>query len=308
MPDKPLKKADNTMADKNQRVPADPTIIDEDERIVVHANYELFVLFLSAFQVVNSILIVLLRGDSAHPIPVAVNYGISLYLIVDFIVRLLRSRDRRRFLFKFHGYLLFIGSLPFPFAGLFRLFAYGLVIRRLRRADYTMMQRIILRKEAQSAMLVTFVAAVIVLEVSSIFILELESQSPEANIQGASDAMWWALVTMATVGYGDNFPVTTEGRLIAVIVMVVGVGIFTVLTSFLAQFFLRPRHGQDEEQEDKRGRGESPQPEDPQSSISQIKALIDHQEAARAASEADHAAAMAELRNRLDHLEEQLNR
>ncbi len=289
MPDTPLKKAESTVRDKNQRMPADSTIIDEDERIVVHANYELFVLFISAFQVVNSILILALRGDPAHPIPIAINYALSFYLLIDFFVRLGRSRNRRRFFINFHGYLAFIGSLPFPFAGLFRLIGYGLVVRRLRRVDYQTMQRVVVRKEAQSAMLAIITAAVIVLEVSSIFILELESRSPDANIQNAADAIWWALVTMATVGYGDYFPVTMEGRFVAFIVMVVGVGIFTVLTSFFAQSFIRHRGEVDDDS------WESPTLDDAQININAIRDLVDRQEAS-----------VVELRARLAKLEDQL--
>jgi hypothetical protein len=48
-------------------------------------------------------------------------------------------------------------------------------------------------------------------------------------------------VTLATVGYGDKYPVTTPGRVIGVVVIVVGVGLFSALTSFLAQWFIRPR-------------------------------------------------------------------
>ena len=54
-----------------------------------------------------------------------------------------------------------------------------------------------------------------VLEVAAILIIGAESQSPQANIQDANDALWWTIVTMATVGYGDKYPVTLSGRVIA---------------------------------------------------------------------------------------------
>ena len=61
------------------------------------------------------------------------------------------------------------------------------------------------------------------------------SQSPQAIIQDANDALWWTIVTMATVGYDDKYPVTLSGRVIAVFVMIVGVSPFSVLTSFMAE-------------------------------------------------------------------------
>lgn len=280
------------MTDNKQQLPKELRLTEEDQRIVIHANYELFVLFIAAFQVANSIVILALRGDLAQPIPVVINYAFSLFLIIDFLVRFWRTPNRARFLFRFHGYLTFIGSLPFPFAGLFRLVGFRLATVRLRRDDYKNMKRIVVRKDAQNAMLGIFMAAIIVLEISSIFILEIESQSSDANITSASDAVWWALVTMATVGYGDFYPVTNWGRLVALFVMVVGVGIFTILTSFFAQAFIRPRRETDVYS------GKLSSSNDVQSNIDAIKELLDRQEAG-------HKASMAELRDRLAQLESQ---
>lgn len=58
--------------------------------------------------------------------------------------------------------------------------------------------------------------------------------APESNIKTAEDAIWWAFVTITTVGYGDRFPVTTEGRIIAALLMTAGVGLFGTFTGFIA--------------------------------------------------------------------------
>src|SRR5512135_2108306 len=79
------------------------------------------------------------------------------------------------------------------------------------------------------------------LEVGALLMLRVESQSTQANIKTGIDALWWNIVTLSTVGYGDKYPVTTAGRVVGVIVIVVGVGLFSALTSFLAHSFLRPR-------------------------------------------------------------------
>lgn len=52
--------------------------------------------------------------------------------------------------------------------------------------------------------------------------------------------MWWAASTMTTVGYGDKYPVTAEGRLVAVFLMAAGVGAFGVLSGLVASWFLSP--------------------------------------------------------------------
>jgi Ion channel len=56
-----------------------------------------------------------------------------------------------------------------------------------------------------------------------------------ANITKVEDALWWAVVTVATVGYGDYYPVTTVGRIIAVFMMLSGIGIFVLLVGSLSQ-------------------------------------------------------------------------
>mgnify|MGYP003948636165 FL=1 len=70
--------------------------------------------------------------------------------------------------------------------------------------------------------------------------LQAENASPDANILTANDALWWSYVTIATVGYGDRYPVTDYGRLVGIAVMTVGVALFSVITSYLADWFRRP--------------------------------------------------------------------
>jgi NADH pyrophosphatase NudC (nudix superfamily) len=63
----------------------------------------------------------------------------------------------------------------------------------------------------------------------------VEHKQPSANITTLGDAIWWAVVTLATVGYGDYYPVTPLGRIIAIFMMLSGIGVFALLVSNLAQ-------------------------------------------------------------------------
>jgi voltage-gated potassium channel len=88
-------------------------------------------------------------------------------------------------------------------------------------------------------------AAMIVLVVCSVLVLQFESRSADANITTGGDALWWALVTITTVGYGDFFPVTTAGRTTGAFVMFAGVGIIGALASILASVLVPPPNRDD---------------------------------------------------------------
>jgi len=81
---------------------------------------------------------------------------------------------------------------------------------------------------------------ILVLEFGSLAMLRIEQYAPGANITTAGDAIWYVIVTISTVGYGDRYPVTGAGRVIGSLIIVVGVGIFGTFTGYLANLFLAP--------------------------------------------------------------------
>jgi voltage-gated potassium channel len=80
-------------------------------------------------------------------------------------------------------------------------------------------------------------SALLLICFSSASILVFERQ-PDSNIKNAEDALWWSITTITTVGYGDRYPVTTEGRVVGVILMVAGVSMVGCLSGMAASFFL----------------------------------------------------------------------
>jgi len=92
---------------------------------------------------------------------------------------------------------------------------------------------------AESAAYFVAIAAILVMLIGSSLVAFVEPSAPGSNIKTGFDSFWWAFVTITTVGYGDRYPVTTGGRIVGMLTMAVGIGIFSVLTSFLAQSFLR---------------------------------------------------------------------
>lgn len=78
---------------------------------------------------------------------------------------------------------------------------------------------------------------------SSVAILEVETM-PNSNIKTAEDALWFSYATITTVGYGDKYPVTTEGRVIAAMLMTVGVGLFGTFTAWVSSWFVESKESQ----------------------------------------------------------------
>lgn len=74
--------------------------------------------------------------------------------------------------------------------------------------------------------------------VGALAVFDAERGSAKANITSYGDAVWWACTTVTTVGYGDLYPTTLEGRLVAVLLMLVGIALIGSVTAAMASWFL----------------------------------------------------------------------
>jgi voltage-gated potassium channel len=98
---------------------------------------------------------------------------------------------------------------------------------------------LIVSQRRESAFLASLLLALLLVVSCSIAILQFEIPAG-GNIASAEDAIWWAITTLTTVGYGDRYPVTSEGRLVAVFLMVSGVGLFGTVSGLVASWFVSP--------------------------------------------------------------------
>ena len=96
------------------------------------------------------------------------------------------------------------------------------------------------------------IAAVVTLFVGAWLVLLFEEKAKGSNIHNYPDALWWAIVTVTTVGYGDRYPVTEGGRVVAAILMLVGIGLIGVLTATVASVFVK-EHTDANKEEFKKG-------------------------------------------------------
>jgi voltage-gated potassium channel len=207
----------------------------------VGPSYELFIVAISILSLINIVIFIGPFEPDTKEIAAIIDLFLSAILLADFLGRLFVADDRREYFFRRHGYLDLLGSLPLPVIRVFRIARVYRGINRVSALGGRRLARKLIHERAQAALLAASFLVIFVLEVGSILVVKAEQGSPDANIVTGGDALWWAVVTVATVGYGDKYPVTAAGRFIGVMVIVVGVGLFGIFTGYLARFFLAPR-------------------------------------------------------------------
>ncbi len=115
-----------------------------------------------------------------------------------------------------------------PMLWMFKLYRYNDALQRVMRG---------FRRVGHELAVVSFVA-VIVLIASSVALHEFEHEAQPEKFGRLSDAVWWSFVTLTTVGYGDLYPITGGGRIVAVITMLVGIGVLGTFLSLVGSSFL----------------------------------------------------------------------
>jgi voltage-gated potassium channel len=121
------------------------------------------------------------------------------------------------------------------------LAAVALPALRVLRVIATLARLIVVaqRGRAERIMVTTVGSALALTVVGAAAVLNAERLSADANITNYPDALWWALTTVTTVGYGDHYPTTPDGRLIAAILMVIGIGVVGTVTAAVATSLVR---------------------------------------------------------------------
>lgn len=210
--------------------------------------FEMAMMLLSLLSVIIVLVMTFGRLDSeTYRLLFFVDTSICMIFMINFFIGLFRARDKRFFIR--HHWIDFIASIPAIEAlRMARLFQILRVIRLIRMSRSLLLPLIKQRKQATLASLL--VAMVTILTLASVIILIVESGTEGANIQTAEQAIWWALVTISTVGYGDYYPVTTAGHIIGGIVIVSGVSFFGVISGYMASVFVAPDETERQERQE----------------------------------------------------------
>lgn len=204
-------------------------------------TYEFFILAISTLSIVNMALAVVLPFKSQSWWLVAfVDAALTIIFLADFVYRLTTAPTKRWYL-RHGGIFDLLGCIP----GLriFRLFRIVRAVRIVRRLGGPRVFGELRAGLASGTLYLVVFLGLLTLEVTGLLQLRFEENETGANITTAGDALWWGYVTATTVGYGDQFPVTTGGRIVGVLMLTVGVALFATFSGFLANLFLSANEG-----------------------------------------------------------------
>lgn len=156
-----------------------------------------------------------------------VSWTVWAAFAVDFTLRICLAQDRKQYAAA-HWYDVALVVLP--------------VLRPLRLLRLLALVRILdrsaVRNLAGRVLIYVSGAATLAVFLGALAVLDAEQDASRANITSFGDALWWAATTVTTVGYGDHYPVTTQGRLVAVVLMLIGIGVVGAVTASVATWIL----------------------------------------------------------------------
>ena len=214
------------------------------EKAVNNLQYQLFIVSISLLGAVNGIILVLFGDSIAAGVLSLVDALLTPFFLVDFALRMAAAPSKSRYFFKQFGWADLLGSLWIPgldFLRLFRIYRVVAIVKNIPKVSGGQPWRVVRRERANSILGSMVVLAILVLEVGGVAVLHFESASANANITTPGDALWWGIVTISTVGYGDKYPVTPGGRMVGTTAIIVGVALFSTISAFLANAFISRR-------------------------------------------------------------------
>lgn len=208
-------------------------------------TYEFFILAVSVLSIVNLVVLAVIEYRSqAWWLVSFIDVSLTIIFVIDFGLRFTSAPSKAHYM-RHGGVFDLLACLP----GLriFRLFRIVRAIRIVRKLGGPRVLRELRTGIASGTLYFVVFFGIFVLEFVGLVELHFEEDAPGANITTAGDALWWGYVTATTVGYGDQFPVTTGGRIAGLVMLTVGVALFATFSGFLANTFLRAKQARPEE-------------------------------------------------------------
>ena len=177
---------------------------------------------------------------------------------IEYLLRVIAAENRVKFIFSFYGIIDLLAVAPFYLSigldlrslrslrlmrifRIFKLVRYNRALKRFNRAISL----------AREEIVIFLSAAIILIYLTAVGIYFFEHEAQPDKFDNIFDSLWWAVVTLTTVGYGDIYPVTIGGKLFTVIILFIGLGIVAVPTGLLASALNTARQEEHEQEKNK---------------------------------------------------------
>jgi voltage-gated potassium channel len=220
--------------------------LTKEQREALHP-INIIVFFLSVYVIIALLIstFMISRNSEVHRLLDDIDHGVCVIFFIDFLHRFFTAGNKREYM-KW-GWIDLISSIPMTYLAVGRVFRVLQLIRVVRAVrSVRIMAHYFVKNRIRSTFASAAIFAFLMIVFCAIAMLRVEQDAPGSKIKTAEDALWWAYVTITTVGYGDVVPVTREGRVIAAVLMTVGVGLFGTFTAYVASWFVEKKEEQKE--------------------------------------------------------------
>jgi voltage-gated potassium channel len=215
-------------------------VINSDTR--AGRNFDLFIQFCIVLSLI-SFSIETLKNLSESTITILnwIELATVSIFSVEYVLRIWLSKRKLGYMFSFFGLIDLIAILPFYLSvGVdlrsIRILRLMRLFRILKLASYSdaiqTFQKAYTHIKAELAVFGVF--SVLILYISSLGIYIFENEAQPEKFGSIFDSLWWSIVTLTTVGYGDAFPVTVGGKIFTSLIVIIGLGIIAVPTGLFA--------------------------------------------------------------------------
>lgn len=174
---------------------------------------------------------------------------ITILFSIEYLARIITVKNPRKYIFSFYGIIDLLSTIP-KYLSLFILGAHSLVVIRALRllrvfrilkltrfiGESANFGKALRQSRAKIAVFITFVIVLCIILGSVMYLIENDKESGFTSIPRS---VYWAIVTLTTVGYGDIAPITALGQFIASLIMILGYGIIAIPTGIISSEMTR---------------------------------------------------------------------
>ncbi|PNQ75355.1 ion transporter [Hanstruepera neustonica] len=206
---------------------------------------KIFAIFIQCLILLSIITFSIETIPNLKPETKSILYAIEVFCVVvftiEYLLRIYVADSKPRFIFSFFGIIDFLAILPF-------YLSFGVDLRSLRALRFLRLFRILKLvrynramihfttaiKSAKEEILLFLFITLILIYFSSVGIYYFENEAQPENFSSVFDSLWWAIVTLTTVGYGDVYPITVGGKVFTFFILLIGLGIVAIPTGIIS--------------------------------------------------------------------------